>query len=41
MQYISMETLVPIERTPVWLPVLLEDEDRCTKLLIRCAGAVA
>ena len=24
-----------------WLPVLLEDEDGCSKLLIRCAGAVA
>ena len=24
-----------------WLPVLLENEDWCTKLLIRCAGAVA
>ena len=24
-----------------WLPVLLEDEDGCTKLLIRCACAVA
>ena len=24
-----------------WLPVLLQDEDGCTKLLIRCADAVA
>ena len=24
-----------------WLPVLLEDEDGCSELFIRCAGAVA